>query len=138
MTVSVDPALDPADGAYRLGAWVRDSTAGIGTLSFYDPADDTFGALGHAITDVDTGIVLPVGYGGIYESAVVDIEKARAASPENCSDSSLTQRRSSGKSQIIPTSVFSERQMRRSSIRSTPTGCRWARAGTSTPGRRSF
>ena len=81
MTVSVEPALDPADGAYRLGAWVRDSTAGIGTLSFYDPADDTFGALGHAITDVDTGIVLPVGYGGIYESAVVDIEKGKSGEP---------------------------------------------------------
>ena len=81
MTVSVEPALDPADGAYRLGAWVRDSTAGIGTLSFYDPESGAFGALGHAITDVDTGIVLPVGYGGIYESSVVDISKGKSGEP---------------------------------------------------------
>lgn len=81
MTVSVEPALDPADGAYRLGAWVRDSTAGIGTLSFYDPDSGAFGALGHAITDVDTGIVLPVGYGGIYESSVVDISKGKSGEP---------------------------------------------------------
>ena len=81
MTVSVEPALDPADGAYRLGAWVRDSTAGIGTLSFYDPQSGAFGALGHAITDVDTGIVLPVGYGGIYESAVVDVTKGKSGEP---------------------------------------------------------
>ena len=81
MVVSVEPALDPADGTYRLGAWVRDSTAGIGTLSFYDPEDGSFGALGHAITDVDTGIVLPVGYGGIYESSVVDISKGKSGEP---------------------------------------------------------
>ena len=60
---------------------MRDSTAGIGTLSFYDPDDGGFGALGHAITDVDTGIVLPVGYGGIYESSVVDVNKGKSGEP---------------------------------------------------------
>lgn len=79
--MEVEPALDAAAGAYRLGVWVRDSTAGIGTLSFYDPDDGGFGALGHAITDVDTGIVLPVGYGGIYESSVVDISKGKSGEP---------------------------------------------------------
>ena len=81
LVVSVEPALDVSTGAYRLGAWVRDSTAGIGTLSFYDPDDGGFGALGHAITDVDTGIVLPVGYGGIYESSVVDVNKGKSGEP---------------------------------------------------------
>ena len=81
VVVSVEPALDASDGAYRLGAWVRDSTAGIGTLSFYDPDSGDFGALGHAITDVDTGIVLPVGYGGIYESSVVDVNKGKSGEP---------------------------------------------------------
>ena len=61
--------------------WVRDSTAGIGTLTFYDPQQKTFGALGHAITDVDTGIVLPVGEGGIYESSVVDVNKGKSGQP---------------------------------------------------------
>ena len=81
VVVAVQPALDASDGAYRLGAWVRDSTAGIGTLSFYDPETGDFGALGHAVTDVDTGIVLPVGYGGIYESSVVDINKGKSGEP---------------------------------------------------------
>ena len=54
-TASVTPVLDPHDNCYRLGAWVRDSTAGVGTLSFYDPESQRYGALGHAICDVDTG-----------------------------------------------------------------------------------
>ncbi len=81
LVMDVEPALDPRDGQYRLGAWVRDSTAGIGTLTYYNPDTGDFGALGHAITDVDTGIVLPVGYGGIYESAVVDVNKGKSGKP---------------------------------------------------------
>ena len=73
--------LIPRTAPIVWGAWVRDSTAGIGTLSFYDPESGAFGALGHAITDVDTGIVLPVGYGGIYESSVVDISKGKSGEP---------------------------------------------------------
>ncbi len=79
--IAFSPALDGRDNAYRLGVWVRDSTAGIGTLTFYDPQQKTFGALGHAITDVDTGIVLPVGEGGIYESSVVDVNKGKSGQP---------------------------------------------------------
>jgi len=79
--VEIMPAIDPRDKVYRLGIWVRDSTAGIGTLTFYDPDTGFFGALGHAITDVDTGIVLPVGYGGIYQSSVVDVNKGKRGEP---------------------------------------------------------
>ncbi|NLF28437.1 MAG: SpoIVB peptidase [Clostridiales bacterium] len=81
LVFDVEPVRDSRDGAYRLGAWVRDSTAGIGTLTFFDPVTEKFGALGHAITDVDTGIVLPVGYGGIYESSVVDVNKGKSGQP---------------------------------------------------------
>ena len=81
LTVSVTPATDPRDGVCRLGVWVRDSTAGIGTLSYYDPDDGSFGALGHAIEDVDTGVLLPVRCGGIYESSVVDVNKGRHGTP---------------------------------------------------------
>ena len=81
MRLKIAPAKDPRDGVFRLGAWVRDSTAGIGTLSFYDPETGQFGALGHAIADVDTGVTLPVGYGGIYESSVVDVNKGRQGAP---------------------------------------------------------
>lgn len=77
----VTPAQDERDGQYRLGAWVRDSTAGVGTLTYYDPVGGGFGALGHAITDVDTGVVMPVGTGEIYENRVVDVKPSREGAP---------------------------------------------------------
>ena len=77
----VTPARDERDGRYRLGAWVRDSTAGVGTLTFYDPQSDAFGALGHAITDIDTGVVMPVGEGEIYANRVVDVTPSRDGAP---------------------------------------------------------
>lgn len=80
-TAQVTPVLDPHDGAYRLGAWVRDSTAGVGTLSFYDPATGSYGALGHAICDVDTGGVLPVYDGEILKSDVVAIREGERGAP---------------------------------------------------------
>ena len=70
-----------SEGAYRLGAWVRDSAAGIGTLTFYDPETDKLGALGHPVTDADTGIVLPVTEGTIYQNTIVGIDKGKRGSP---------------------------------------------------------
>ena len=55
------------DGAYKLGAWIRDSMAGIGTLTFYDPETGAFGALGHGINDVDTALLMPLESGSISE-----------------------------------------------------------------------
>lgn len=81
LSVPVTPVKDSEDGAYRLGIWVRDSTAGVGTLSFYDHKTGMYGALGHAITDVDTGATLTVGEGNIYESRVVDILKSEGGRP---------------------------------------------------------
>ncbi|MDL2205887.1 SpoIVB peptidase [Eubacteriales bacterium OttesenSCG-928-N13] len=79
--VPVRPIKDARDGSYRLGAWVRDSTAGVGTLSFYDPNSGMFAALGHAITDVDTGTILPVEEGYIYESHIVDVLRGESGEP---------------------------------------------------------
>ena len=77
----VTPAQDSRDGAYRLGAWVRDSTAGVGTLTFSDPQSGACGALGHAITDIDTGVVMPVGEGELYANSVVDVTPSREGAP---------------------------------------------------------
>ncbi|MBQ2412636.1 MAG: SpoIVB peptidase, partial [Anaerotignum sp.] len=52
--VSVTPAFSVTDDAYRIGAWIRDSIQGIGTVTYYDPEKGTFGALGHGVYDVDT------------------------------------------------------------------------------------
>lgn len=77
----IEPVQDERDGSWRMGAWVRDSTAGVGTLTFYDPENSRFGALGHAITDIDTGVLMPVGEGTIYENSVVDITRSLEGSP---------------------------------------------------------
>ena len=67
-TALLTPHRDASTGAIRLGAWVRDSTAGVGTLSFYDPDTGRYAALGHAITDADTQQILTVGAGDIYRA----------------------------------------------------------------------
>jgi len=64
-----------------LGLWVRDITAGVGTLTFYDAKNGRFGALGHAITDVDTGMLLSVKNGEIVQSDVIDVRQGRRGEP---------------------------------------------------------
>ncbi|MBQ4087645.1 MAG: SpoIVB peptidase [Clostridia bacterium] len=66
---------------FRLGIWVRDSTAGIGTVTFIEPETGKFGALGHPITDVDTGAVMPVEQGSIAETEIVDVKKGERGNP---------------------------------------------------------
>ncbi len=70
----VTPVTDES-GEKRLGIWVRDSTAGIGTLTYVDPKAGAFGALGHAVTDMDTGRVLPIDKGDVYLSEIIDVKK---------------------------------------------------------------
>ena len=80
-TAFLTPQRDRASGQYRIGAWVRDSTAGVGTLSFYDPADGAYGALGHAINDGDTGKLLPVKKGALMQAEIVDVKKGQRGAP---------------------------------------------------------
>ena len=80
LTLEASPQQD-ASGAYRLGAWVRDSMAGIGTMTFYDPKSGVFGALGHGVTDVDTGRLLPLDHGSIMDASVKAVKKGERASP---------------------------------------------------------
>lgn len=80
LTLNVKP-IAAQDGKMRLGVWVRDSTAGVGTLTFIDPNDRWFGGLGHAICDLDTGSVLSVKEGEIYYSEVIQINKGENGVP---------------------------------------------------------
>jgi stage IV sporulation protein B len=80
-TTNIMPVEDYHDGKYRLGIWVRDSTAGVGTLTFYDPENNNFGALGHAITDVDTGTMLSIKNGEIMQSKIIDIKQGKKGNP---------------------------------------------------------
>ena len=70
-----------ADGAWQLGAWIRDSMAGIGTLTYYDPATGSYGALGHGITDVDTAQLMPLASGSIMETTVKAVKKGAKGDP---------------------------------------------------------
>ena len=80
-SVQLTPATDPRDGSARIGAWVRSSTAGVGTLTYVDPASGEFAALGHAIADADTGVTLPVEDGGIYNNRIVQINRSEKGLP---------------------------------------------------------
>jgi len=75
------PVKAEEDGLYKIGVWVRDKTAGLGTLTFYDPFSKSFGALGHAITDPDTGHVLPVEKGELLSANVESVKQGKAGIP---------------------------------------------------------
>ena len=80
LTLEASPQRDES-GEYRLGAWVRDSMAGIGTMTFYDPKSGAFGALGHGVTDVDTGKLLPLDHGSIMNASVKAVKKGERGAP---------------------------------------------------------
>lgn len=80
-TALLTPHQDENTGTVRLGAWVRDSTAGVGTLSFYDPDTGKYAALGHAITDGDTGSVLTVSEGQVLKAEIVAVQKGQKGAP---------------------------------------------------------
>ena len=66
---------------YKLGLWVRDSTAGVGTLTFYHKDTNTYGALGHPITDNETEKILSVKNGELIESSIISVKKGQRGSP---------------------------------------------------------
>lgn len=91
MNLSVSPKPNEA-GAYCIGAWIRDSMAGIGTMTYYDPATGAFGALGHGITDTDTALLMPFSAGSILPSTVKAVKKGEAgAAGELRGDFDLTE-----------------------------------------------
>ena len=70
-----------ADGAYRAGIWSRDSTAGIGTVTFIDPETGVFGGLGHGICDTETGALLPLSRGTTLGVSLTGIVPGEAGKP---------------------------------------------------------
>ncbi len=69
------------NGGYRLGAWIRDSMAGIGTITFYDPESGIFGALGHGVSDVDTGELMPLERGSVMDATVKAVKRGERGAP---------------------------------------------------------
>jgi len=79
--ITITPQTAAADNTRKIGAWVRDSTKGIGTLTFYNPTTGEFGALGHGILDVDTKMLLSVRSGTIMPSTVTSVNRGARGNP---------------------------------------------------------
>ncbi len=78
---TVTPQRCIAQNAYRLGMWVRDSTAGIGTVTYYDPQSNIIAGLGHGISDIDTGILMPMAQGEVISADVTGIVTGQKGNP---------------------------------------------------------
>lgn len=77
----ITPVKSTDDNKKKIGVWVRDSTQGIGTVTYYNPSSGKFGALGHGILDVDTKRLMSVKSGEIRESEIVSVKKGQKGSP---------------------------------------------------------
>ncbi|WP_294186613.1 SpoIVB peptidase [uncultured Clostridium sp.] len=89
--------LQKENNEYKLGLWVRDSTAGIGTLTFYDKKSNLFGALGHPITDGDTNRPFNIKEGNLLNSSIISIKKGEKGSPGELKGLFLNERKNIGK-----------------------------------------
>ena len=81
LTLKLTPEYSTNDMCYKTGMWVRDSSAGIGTITFYDPSTGTFGGLGHPICDADTGELMPLSSGEICKVSITGCKKGSDGAP---------------------------------------------------------
>lgn len=79
-TADMLPAQTSKNG-YKLGLWVRDAAAGVGTISFYEPNSKNFAALGHGIVDIDTGRLITIANGDITKANILSIQKGESGEP---------------------------------------------------------
>lgn len=77
-STSIQPVRSTGDDQYRLGVWVRDSSAGIGTLTYLDQNSGLFTGLGHAVCDVDTGEVMPLSNGEVVPARITGCKRGEA------------------------------------------------------------
>lgn len=80
-TVKFTPLLSASQKIYKAGLWVRDSSAGIGTMTFYNPQTGIFAGLGHAVCDVDTGEILPLMSGAVVGATITGCNRGRNGNP---------------------------------------------------------
>ncbi|NLO10336.1 MAG: SpoIVB peptidase [Clostridiales bacterium] len=79
ITTRITP-IKTAGGDFKIGTWIRDDTQGIGTLTFIS-TNGHFGALGHGITDIDTGRLMEIDKGSIYDAQILSIVKGKEGEP---------------------------------------------------------
>lgn len=77
----ITPAKERESGEYKLAAWVKDAASGIGTITFYEPESRMFGALGHSITDNQTGEPVSLAGGNVLKSTIVAVDRGERGCP---------------------------------------------------------
>ena len=77
---SITPA-QTGTNEYKLGLWVRDSAAGVGTVTFYEPSTQSFAALGHGITDIDTEQLIDISSGEFLTTKILNVVKGESGNP---------------------------------------------------------
>lgn len=81
LSLEIEPVKDNETGKYKIGIWVKEKIAGIGTLTFYDPRTNIFAALGHGIYESKTGTLLNAGDGRLLRTEVKSIKEGKAGKP---------------------------------------------------------
>jgi stage IV sporulation protein B len=81
LEIKLKPVYSVSESKYKSGIWLRDSTAGIGTVTFISPANYAFGGLGHGICDVDTGNLMPLKKGTIINAVIDSAVKGKPELP---------------------------------------------------------
>ena len=80
ITTSIKPVKNK-DDEYKIGLWVRDAAAGVGTLTFYEPTTGTFACLGHGILDVDTSDLITIANGELVTTNILSVQKGERGTP---------------------------------------------------------
>ena len=79
-TTSIIP-VETGNNEYKIGLWVRDASAGVGTATFYVPSSKEFACLGHGISDIDTEELITIASGELVTTDIVDIKKGQRGKP---------------------------------------------------------
>ena len=80
ITTSITPVKN-GNNQYKIGLWVRDAAAGVGTLTFYEPSSEMFGTLGHGILDIDTSGLIKIANGELVTTNILSITKGKKGEP---------------------------------------------------------
>lgn len=81
LNITVTPVMQEETGTYKIGVWIRDSGAGIGTLTFYSPAYNVICGLGHGVSDEDTEKLLTIKKGEIVSAEIFSVNKGEKGTP---------------------------------------------------------
>lgn len=79
--MDIPVSLMEVKNEYKLGLWIRDTTSGVGTMTFYDEKTKTFGALGHPVTDSDTNESFKISEGSLVNSSIISVKRGEKGSP---------------------------------------------------------